>query len=283
MHEMPPLSIAPLLREIGPHLVALLRSLAAEEWQLPTSSSARSVKDIAAHLLDGSLRRLSLQRDGFAASGSAGRAADGESLPAFLDRLNTEWERGTARLSSRVLVDLIEWSNPQLANLFESLDPHAPAMFSVAWAGETASQNWFDTAREYTEKWHHTRQIFEATHRPSTIDVRALFHPCLDTFLRALPSSFAAVDAPIGRSVEVRVTGEAGGSWFIERTTTGWRQVAELAADASGVATLPQLTAWRLMTKRRDREAAREAFPEIELSGDTELASHVLSLVAMMA
>jgi hypothetical protein len=29
----------------------------------------------------------------------------------------------------------------------------------VAWAGEAESTNLFDTAREYTERWHHDMQI----------------------------------------------------------------------------------------------------------------------------
>jgi hypothetical protein len=116
-----------------------------------------------------------------------------------------------------VLVDLIEWADAQLADLFGSLDPHGPALFPVAWAGEERSVNWMDVARDYTEKWHHTQQIFDATQRPSTILNRRLGHPCLDTFMRALPFTFRGVEAERGSVVTVAVTGEAGGNWHVER------------------------------------------------------------------
>ena len=49
---LPPILVAELFREINAHLDALLRSLSPEDWHRPTSSSERTVKDVAAHLLD---------------------------------------------------------------------------------------------------------------------------------------------------------------------------------------------------------------------------------------
>ena len=70
---------------------------------------------------------------------------------------------------------------------------------------------WFDIAREYTERWHHQRQIALAVGRPTPIDARRLYHPVLETFLRALPFTYRGVDAPDGTTVLVSITGEAGG------------------------------------------------------------------------
>ena len=53
-------------------------------------------------------------------------------------------------------------------------DPDAPAVFSVAWAGEDKSAHWFDVAREYTEKWHHQQQIRDAVGRPDLASRRHL-------------------------------------------------------------------------------------------------------------
>src|SRR5687768_6984663 len=191
---MPPILIADLCPEVASRLVELLRSLSSDEWHLPTVSSRRTVKDIASHLLDGSLRRLSMQRDGYLPADTRSGPRAGEPLVDFLNRLNDEWETGTRRLSPKLLVDLIEWADVQLADLFRSLDPHGPAIFPVAWAGEERSENWMDVARDYTEKWHHTQQIFDAIQRPSTIMNRRLGHPCLDIFMRALPFTFRNVD-----------------------------------------------------------------------------------------
>lgn len=52
------------------------------------------------------------------------------------------------RLSPTILVQLIEWADGQLAELFAGLDPYGPAIFPVAWAGESESQNWFDVGRD---------------------------------------------------------------------------------------------------------------------------------------
>jgi hypothetical protein len=70
---MPPILVADLFPEISRRLVTLLRSLAPEDWHRPTVSSRRTVKDIVSHLLDGSLRRLSVQRDGYAPPDGSGR------------------------------------------------------------------------------------------------------------------------------------------------------------------------------------------------------------------
>jgi hypothetical protein len=78
---------------------------------------------------------------------------------AYLHRVSGEWTR---RTNPRLLVEWIDRTGEELADFFEGLDPFAPALYPVAWAGEQRSANWFDVAREYTEKWHHTQQVFEA-------------------------------------------------------------------------------------------------------------------------
>ena len=172
---------------------------------------------------------------------------------------------------------------PRLADLFRSLDPHAPALFPVAWAGEEWSENWMDVARDYTEKWHHTQQIFDATKRPSTVVDRRLGHPCLDIFMRALPFTFGGAEADRGSVVTVTVTGEAGGDWHVERREGGWEQVAESPRSPAATVTMGQDTAWKLVTKRRSPEAARQQFPDIRITGDEALGLNVLRMVSVMA
>lgn len=281
--KMPPIHVAALFPEVSGRLVELLRSLRADEWHLRTVSSRRTVKDIAAHLLDGSLRRLSMQRDGYSPPDGSGKPESDETLMDFLNRLNAEWEAGTRRLSPRVLADLIEWADAQLAGLFQSLNPRGPAIFPVAWAGEERSENWMDVARDYTEKWHHTQQVFDATGRPSTIMNRRLGHPCLDIFMRALPFTFREADAAEGTVVGVSVLGEAGGGWYIERRRGGWRQVAEPPRPAKAVVTMGQDTAWKVVTKRRSRDDTLRQFADIQIVGDRELGVHALDMVSVMA
>ena len=53
-----------------------------------------------------------------------------------------------------------------------TLPSHGRAIFSVAWAGESESENWFDVARDYTERWHHQQQIRDAVGRPGYAEPR---------------------------------------------------------------------------------------------------------------
>lgn len=278
-----PIETAHLFPEICGRLHELLRNLTPEEWHRPTVSSRRTVKDIAAHLLDGSLRRLSVQRDGDRPPDAPAGFASERELADWLHEANARWEAAARGLSPRVLIDLMERTDAELADLFASLDPHGRALFPVSWAGETESENWFDVARDYTEKWHHTQQIFEATGRPSTITTRRLYHPCLGTFLWALPFTFREVEVAEGTVVSVVVTGEAGGTWLIEREGDGWGRVSTLAGEPASVVKIPQDSAWKLFTKRHDWEAALARFPEVTIEGDRPLGLHVLDTVAVVA
>lgn len=278
-----PLAVGHLFPDVSQRLIALLDSLDDAEWRLPTLSSGRCVKDVAAHLLDGSLRRLSLQRDAYVPPKGQGEPQRDETLLDYLTRLNREWETATRRLSPRVLCRLIEWADEELSRFFQSLDPHGKAVFSVAWAGEDASLNWMDLAREYSEKWHHTQQIFDATARPSTIVERRLFFPCLDVFLRALPYTFQQVAAPQGSAVSVKITGEAGGEWSVTRSGESWVLAPRASGAPTAQFTIDQDDAWKLFTKRLDRAEAIRRFPSIRIEGDTELGSHVIDMVSVMA
>lgn len=280
---MPPILVVDLFPEVSSHLLALLRSLTPAEWQLPTVSSQRKVKDIATHLLDGSLRRLSMQRDGYRPDDGRSQPQPGESLLDFLNRLNEEWETTTRRLSPKVVTDLIEWADSQMVELFRSLDPHGPAIFPVAWAGEEQSENWMDIARDYTEKWHHTQQIFEATVRTSTIMTKRLAYPCFDIFMRALPFTFHDVPAPLGSAVTMEVTGEAGGQWHVVRNENQWVQTTENIQMPRATVTMDQDTFWKVATKRRCPDAFLKQFPSIQVIGDSKLGLRALDMVSVMA
>jgi hypothetical protein len=58
-----PILCAHLLREVDGRLLELLGSLRADEWDLATVAPEWRVRDVAAHLLDSVLRKLSLVRD----------------------------------------------------------------------------------------------------------------------------------------------------------------------------------------------------------------------------
>ena len=60
-----PIAVLEPLRRVNDALLALLRSFTAEDWRKPTVHPDRNVKDLTAHLLQGSLNRVSIIRDGY--------------------------------------------------------------------------------------------------------------------------------------------------------------------------------------------------------------------------
>jgi uncharacterized protein (TIGR03083 family) len=272
-----PILVAHLHPEIDGHLLELLRSLRPEEWRLPTLAPAWTVKDVAAHLLDTQLRRLALCRDAHFPPGPPPTSP--AEVAALVNRLNAEGVAYCARLSPAVLITLIEVASRESAAYFQSLDPFAPAAFGVSWAGEDTSANWFDVARELTERWHHQQQIREATGRPGILTPR-LYRPVLDCFMRGLPHAYRAVSASPGDSVRFDVVGDCGGSWWLHRTTDAWRLVASEHGRIAARTAIPQEIAWRIFTKGIGREEARAA---VAIEGDAALGAHVLEMVAIVA
>ncbi|WP_310394107.1 maleylpyruvate isomerase N-terminal domain-containing protein [Hymenobacter sp.] len=277
--QKPPIVVLPLFSVLDQKLLALLRSLTPADWQRPTLARQWTVKDVAAHLLDGNLRTLSMLRDGH-----FGEAPDDPSyagVVAFLNRLNADWVRAVRRLSPAVLIELLAQSGAEYAAFLATLDPWAPAGFSVAWAGESTSLNWFHVARDYTEKWHHQQQIREAVGAPADLMTPELFRPFVETLMRGLPHALRAVPAAPGAVLQVRVTSASGGTWQAEKVPAGWqlRPSSPAAALSAEVQLAPEV-AWRLFTKGLSPAEARAS---VQLSGDEALGSAVLGLVAVMA
>jgi uncharacterized protein (TIGR03083 family) len=278
MEPMAPLQTAHLFLPLHEELLGLLRSLTQEEWERPTAAAGWSVRDMVAHLLDTDLRRLSFQRDGLAPLAPSTPIVTDRDLVASLDELNAIWVSAARRLSPRVLIALHELVGPQVAALFSGLDPFAPAI-GVAWAGEQRSAVWFDTAREYTEKWLHQQHIRDAVGAPILADQRWM-RPVLDTFVRGLPHTFRTLDAPPGTSVTLTVAEPLAESWTIRAAGASWQLARGADPHAAAQVTIDQDTAWRVFTKGLAPEAARQ---RAVLRGDLGLASQVLSLVAIMA
>lgn len=258
-------------------LIALLRGLTPEDWGRPTACALWSVRDIAAHLLDDDLRRLSFHRDGQPPP-AAGPLA-GPDLVAFVNSMNAEWVAVARRMSPRVIVDLLEVTGPWVVELFSATDPFAPAHWAVTWAGEDASEHWLDVGRDYTERWLHQQQIRDAV-GAEPLTGRTWLHPVLDLFMRALPFTYRDVAAKQGSAVVVAVEGEAGGDWTLRREIEGWRLYSGAAPRPSATVTLSDDTAWRLFSKGLTPDAARS---RVRLDGDQTLGEVALGSLAVLA
>lgn len=271
-----PILCAHLLRKVDEELISLLASLTPEEWDRPTIATPWRVRDVAAHLLDTPLRKLSMARDGCFVERAEIRSP--QDLIHLVNRLNQEGVTVYRRLSPAVLIDVMKVACEQSARFHESLDPFAPAQFAVSWAGEEASLNWFDTARELTERWHHQQQIRLATGRPG-IMTPELYHPVLDCFVRGLPHVYRYIDAPTGTCVLLIISGDCGGQWLLLRGVSGWAFAATHDKKIASSVTIPQELAWRVFTKGIDRESASA---QVAIKGDHQLGSVVLQLTAIV-
>ncbi|MBD0254528.1 MAG: maleylpyruvate isomerase family mycothiol-dependent enzyme [Cytophagales bacterium] len=260
------------------HLIELLASLSPEAWSRPTLARLWTVKDVAAHLLDGNIRGLSLARDGHRMVPDREIGSYGD-LVAYLNQLNADWTLATRRMSPNVLTGLLQTTGREYAEYLTTLDPHADAIFPVAWAGEHTSPNWFHVAREYTEKWHHQQQIREAVGKEG-IMTRQLFQPFIDTFMRGLPHAYRHTAAPAGTVVRVVVDEGIGGTWYVVRGEDGWQLVPTPPGRSQATLVLPPGTAWKVFTKGITPEAA---LARATTEGDLALARVALSLVAVMA
>jgi len=273
---LPPIFTARLFAKLDGMLAELLRSLQPEDWERQTVSPKWKVKDVAAHLLDTQLRKLSLSRDGYLPEASPAQTQ--AELAAFINRLNEEGVAYFLRMSPPVLISMMEVASRQAWEFYESLDPFAPAMFPVSWAGEEQSSNWFDTAREFTERWHHQQQIRLAVNRPG-IMTRELCHPVLDCFLRALPFHYRTMARKPGSLARFEITGDCGGSWFLLREDDAWKLTAAFEGEILSETTIPHEIAWRIFTKGIEHGAAKAA---CKFAGDAEIAQHILGMVSII-
>jgi uncharacterized protein (TIGR03083 family) len=277
VRSLPPLLVAPLFAPLDALLLELLRSLEPADWERPTLAREWNVRQVAAHLLDTALRRLAFVRDGWRPSGPPVRTD--RDLVELINRMNAEGVSAFGRLSPRVLVSLTEVAVRDLVEHFASLDPFGRAAFPVSWAGERESENWFDTARELTERWHHQQQIRVATNRPGIL-TRELYAPVLDTFMRGLPHAYRDIAAPEGAVAAVAVEGECGGTWHLHRLDGRWTlAVPEPGLAVASATTMSQEIAWRVFTKGIDPgEAERLTLVE----GDERIGRAVLRMVSIV-
>ena len=279
MNPLPNVNAVPLFPEERAALLDLLRSLTPEQWAAPTVCAGWSVKDIASHLIADDVGRLGWQRDDHSATRfeSKDAATFEADLLVFINHQNESWVEATRRLSSRIIIDLLEWSGRETQALFQSLKPNAMGL-GVSWAGESESANWFDLAREYTERWHHQAQIREAARAPMLYDPR-LFAPVIATLIRGVPHALRTFDAPEGTHLRI-VVKDPNLPVSLTRERDAWQLTQPVPAKADTTVELDGDTAWRIFTKNISPE---EAKGRATISGDQSLAERVLQTVSLVA
>src|SRR5688500_3656642 len=97
-----PIDTRRMFRPVSASLVPLLRGLSPGQWSAPTVAGNWVVRDVVAHLLDSTLRRLSFHRDGMAPPPPPGSVESTGDFVAFINDLNAQWVSTARRLSPRV-------------------------------------------------------------------------------------------------------------------------------------------------------------------------------------
>jgi uncharacterized protein (TIGR03083 family) len=270
-----PILVVDLFPETLDALIDLLSGLSSDEWERPTSAGSWSVKDVAQHLLGGEINILSRKRDLHLFSGSP--IKEWKELVALINELNATWTKATARLSPRVLCDLLRFTGEQVCEYFETLDPFSMGD-PVDWAGPGPAPVWLDLAREYTERWHHQQQIRDAVGKPGLTEPKYMA-PVLDAFVRALPHTYRGVDAQEGTLVALTVAGGSGGRWFILREGERWDLYIDVDREPVAEVILDEDTAWRLFTRGVKRD---EALARAEIRGDRRLGLKSLEMISII-
>jgi uncharacterized protein (TIGR03083 family) len=271
-----PIFTAHLFPKLEVKLIELLRSLAPEDWEKQTLAPKWKVKDVAAHLLDTQVRKLAAARHGYKPENS--KKLSPEKLVTLINSLNAEGVRQYSQLKPDDLISKMKIASQESAEYHQALDPFGTAMFPVSWAGEDQSTNWFDTAREFTERWHHQQQIRIAVNKPG-IMTREFYFPVLDCFMRALAHSYRNVSAKSEALAQFNVSGECGGSWFLFHDGGAWTLIASPAGEKISEVTIPQEIAWRIFTKGIVPEEARTY---AQVTGDQAVGLHILKMISIV-
>ena len=189
------------------------------------------------------------------------------------------WTSATKRLSPQVIINLLEITGKEYNEHLQTLNPFDKAIFSVTWAGQETSPNWFHIAREYTEKFLHQQQIRDAVGKPG-IMTKELFYPFVDTIMFAFPHSFSNVSAKNGTTVSIEVSTDIGGIWNIIKTNAGWELDKSKTIDTDARIIIEPETVWKLFSKSWRPEQVRD---KVKILGDSTLAKQALNIVAVMA
>lgn len=279
MRQKEIISTIDLFPKLDKKLIDLLKSLSANDWERQSLASLWTVKDIAVHLLDGNIRTLSMLRDGYFGE-KPENVNSYEDLVSYLNRLNADWVKGMKRVSPQILVELLESTGKGYFTYLQSLDLFANATFSVAWAGQEQSANWFHIAREYTEKWHHQQQIRFAVGQENELYSKEFYYPYLATSMQALPHHYRDAKAENGDTIKFKVLGDGGGVWNLCLGTDSWFLTTDVENKPICEVEIKSEIAWRIFTKGITKQ---EAESQSKIIGKKDLGIKIFEMIAVMA
>jgi hypothetical protein len=99
--------------------VTLLGGLAPADFDRPTIAGSWVVRDVVAHIIGFSMRRLSFHRHGLTPPPPKRPITSERDFVDFINGINADWVDACRRLSPRLLTDLVEKSTLELAGLIK--------------------------------------------------------------------------------------------------------------------------------------------------------------------
>lgn len=261
-----------------------LKKVPVESFDRKTCYPNWRVKDILSHMVQTAMGRLSRQRDAYPQDRVASPLSF-DQVRKIIEQSNNHWEKATAGLSPRILLDLFSQHEMQLADFLSRQPLDTPAFFPVDWSIES-SKNWLDIAREYTERWHHQQQIREALGLQDCY-APEFFEPVVETLMLGVTKWYAEVSAVEGTSLTILVDGTSGGVWTMTKSKTDWiltkdpqRSASALSKDSKGSRVrMNQETFWKFMTRS---EPVNELIEKMEFSQNSDLCRQFLQAKAIM-
>jgi uncharacterized protein (TIGR03083 family) len=275
LRPVEPVDTVGLFRPLHRKLIELLRGLDASAWERPTAAGTWTVRQVAAHLLHGDMRKLS------ASPGPDDALGDPVPFDDLVEIIEVDNARGVellAQLSPSLLIDLLDVTGRGVAGLFAGLPPEGRAATNVAWADEAVSANWTDVGREFTERWHHQMHIRDAVGAPG-LKSRRWIEPILRLSVLALRRSYARVAAEPGTTVVLRVSGSWRHEWSMVRGPHGWDLLDGAGARPDAAVSMDAQSAWRSFF---DFCSVAETRARTDVQGDVALAEPILRARSVM-
>ena len=140
------LNVVHLFPEMRAELLSILKGLEAEDWEKDTACAGWSVKDVTAHILADDCGYLSRHRD---KQGITFVTDSFDELVGLINQQNEAWVAVMRRLSTPLLLSLLEFTGQQLHDYLESINPQEET-HAVSWAGNREAPMWLQIARELT-------------------------------------------------------------------------------------------------------------------------------------
>ncbi len=270
-----PVIVTDLFPDIRLELTRVLESLTDEQWEFPTACTGWNVRDVALHLLGTRVGLLSGMRDH---DSQWFKVDDFQELVELINAQNELWVKAGRRISRRLLISLLSFTNEQIITFLNTLNP-LDVGGGVGWTGNSTDPIWMHIARELTEQWMHHQHICDAADITSLKEARFM-QPVLSTFVYALPQTYHDTPASLDTLVKLVIRGEGGGTWYLVRESAGWQLYADADLAATTTISMDSDTAWRLFTKGLEAETVRQ---RADVEGDRVLFEVLLTTVAIIA